>query len=280
VIVSLAALILTSTCAADVLPGVADEQRDERRAQFLEQMRALAVATNVRYQQGQRPLKLVESPVFRYDDQPRRFLDATMWVWTDKGRPVAFQKIEAMPHAWQFCFTSLADDLLEVEWGGGHRYRSSEPGIEMRLLANAADVPVKSSRRALELRNLAREFSARIVVDRANNSEEMRLLSTPIFEYADPQSNLLFGAVFGFATNGTNPDLLLVLEARPQAEQSASRWHYAAARMTTGGVTLKHRESTVAEFEYVDTLAGFPKWTFFSTPRVLEGDPTADRTAN
>jgi hypothetical protein len=45
VIVSLAALILTSACGADVLPGVADERRDERRARFLEQMRTLAVAT-------------------------------------------------------------------------------------------------------------------------------------------------------------------------------------------------------------------------------------------
>jgi hypothetical protein len=275
----LTALLLPSE-AADAAPGT-KERDEQQRAERLEQMRALARSTKVDYQkEGHKPV-LLDSPVFRYDDQPRRFLDATMWVWTDKGRPVAFEKVEAMPSQWQFCFTSLAADLLDVNWTGNHRYRSSKAGMEMRPLPNAPDVPARSSRRSLELRNLAREFSARIVVDGAGNSEEMRLLSTPIFEYTDPQSNLLTGAVFGFATNGTNPDLLLVLEARPEPEQGASRWHYAAARMTIGGVTLKHRENTVAEFEYVEPQpAGFPTWTFFSIPRPLTGDDTAEAAGN
>jgi hypothetical protein len=271
------ATLLVASEAADAGPAPAAEQQ---RAQRLEQMSVLARSTHVRYQKGSRELVLRDSPVFRYDDQPRRFLDATVWVWTDDGRPVAFEKVEAMPGQWQFCFTSLATDLLDVSWTGNHRYRSSKAGIDMRLLPDAHDVPARSSRRSLELRNLAREFSARIVVDRAGNSEEMRLLSTPIFEYTDPQSNLLSGAVFGFATNGTNPDLLLVLEARTEPEQGASRWHYAAARMTIGGVTLKHRETTVAEFEYVEPRpAGFPTWTFFSIPRP-QGEDTAHGTTN
>ncbi len=31
-------------------------------------------------------------PVFRYSDQPRFFYDATLWVWTVDGLPVAMQK--------------------------------------------------------------------------------------------------------------------------------------------------------------------------------------------
>jgi len=258
----------------------ADEPRDPRRVRSLDEMRALAVATTVRYQHGEGQLKLVDSPVFRYDDQPRRFLDATMWVWTDQGRPVAFQKIEAEPHVWGHCFTSLAERLLEVEWSGHSPYRSTEPGIAFRSLPDAPDVPTRSSMRSLELRNLAREFSARIVVDRDGNSEQMRLLSTPIFEYAEPRSNLVSGAVFGFATNGTNPDLLLVLEARTEPEQNTSRWHFGAARMTIGGVALKHRETTVAEFPYVEPhAAAFPTWTFFPITRQPD-EQAAEGTAN
>src|SRR5688572_24616661 len=37
---------------------------------------------------------LVPQPVFRYADQPRNIPDATLWVWTKDGRPVAFQKLE------------------------------------------------------------------------------------------------------------------------------------------------------------------------------------------
>jgi len=276
----LAALVVASEVAdADPAP-TADQRLEQRRTQRLEEMRGLARSTNVRYQKGSREPVLLDSPVFRYDDQPRRFLDATVWAWTDNGRPVAFQKIEAMPRQWQFCFTALATDLVDVNWTGNHNYRSSEPGIEMRPLPDAPDAPAKSSKRSLELRNLAREFSARIVVDGVNNSQEMRLLSTPIFEYADPESKLLCGAVFGFATNGTNPDLLVLLEACREPGQDASRWHYAAARMTIGRVTLKHRETTVAEFEYVKPQpAGFATWTFFSIPRLAD-DETADGTVN
>jgi hypothetical protein len=277
--ISLAILMTTSTLAADELRPVADKEREQRRTRFLEHMRALAVATNVRYEQGDRQLKLVDSPVFRYDDQPRRFLDATIWAWTDNGRPVAFQKVEAMPQAWQLCFTSLSNDLLKVEWNDSRRYHTTEPGLAMRPLPDAPNVPARSSRRALELRNLARAFSARIV--EANDSQEMRLLSTPIFEYAEPKTDLLSGAVFGFATNGTNPDLLLVLEAREEPRQDTTHWYYAAARMTTGGVTVKHRETTVAEFEPAQPRpTAFPTWTFFSIPRRSEGDQTGEGSVN
>src|SRR5258708_34016413 len=72
-------------CACFPTPALcrADDQDELRRTRMLEQMRALAEGTNVRFENGDRQPELVPRPVFRYDDQPRRFLDATMWVWTD-----------------------------------------------------------------------------------------------------------------------------------------------------------------------------------------------------
>lgn len=43
-------------------------QREARWAELLEQMRSLAQATKVRYQQGDRQPQLGRSPVFRYDN--------------------------------------------------------------------------------------------------------------------------------------------------------------------------------------------------------------------
>lgn len=248
----------------------ADDQDERQRTRMLEQMRDLAEGTKVRFENGDPQPEIVPRPVFRYDDQPRRFLDATMWVWTDGERPVAFEKIEAMPQDWQFCFTSVADDLLDVQWSGGRRYRSIEPGIDMRPLPGAPNPATQSSKRKLEIRKLARDFSARIIVAPvAKNSEVMRLLSTPIYEYADPKTDEFRGGVLGFTTNGTNPDVLVILEASGDAEDLS--WHYAAARMTTGGVTLKYRDQAVWEVEYVNRQAAYPTWTFFHTPRKDEG---------
>src|SRR4051812_22881142 len=84
---------------------------ESHRAQYLSQMKVLAESTTVKFKSGQRKPNLLATPVFRYDDQPLRFIDATMWVWTDRGRPVAFEKIEAMIHRetgeaqWGYCFT-------------------------------------------------------------------------------------------------------------------------------------------------------------------------------
>lgn len=263
-------LILTSACAAAEPATTADAKHERQRSKLLNEMRALAQATTVRFQEGDRQPRLVGSPVFRYDDQPRFFIDATMWVWTDGGRPVAFEKIEAMSRGrpeWGYCFTSVADGLLAVKWSNGRQYRTTAPGVEFAPLAQAPKVPARNGARKLEARKLMRDFSARILPDAgANTSEEMRLLPTPILEYTDPESNEFLGAVFGLTTNGTNPDLLILLEPRPV--DGIDTWHYAVGRMTIGGVTLKYRGQPVWQVDaYPPRPTAFPTWTFFTTWR-------------
>ncbi|HVX12868.1 MAG TPA: hypothetical protein VHC22_16920 [Pirellulales bacterium] len=233
-------------------------------------MRQLAEATVVRYQNSDRLPDLVDSPVFRYDDQPRRFLDATMWVWTDRGRPVGFQKIEAMARGrpqWATLFTSVAEDLLTVQWDDSREFRSSSPGVVFQPLSDAPKVPATSTMRKLEARKLVRDFSARILTDIGpNTTEEMRLLPAPIFEYADPGTKDFQGAVFGLTTSGTNPDVLILLE--PRTADGKLIWHYSVGRMTTCGVTLKYRETVVWEAEFcLPPAHEFPTWTVFYAPR-------------
>jgi len=247
----------------------ADDQDDEQRIRRLEQMRSLAERTTVRFEHEERKPEFIRTPAFRYDDQPRRFIDATMWVWTDAGRPIAFEKIEAMRQdtrpRWGYCFTSLASETLVVEWDHGRRFRSTEPGVEFRPLPDAPVVADRSAQRTRQVRKLASDFSARILTDaRNNNSEAMRLLTTPIYEYADPDTKLLRGAVIGFTTSGTNPDLLVVLEVRGEA--GGEEWKFAPARVTAGGVTLSYLDNQVWEVPHVPPLAAsFPTWTFFNT---------------
>jgi hypothetical protein len=258
-------------CASLSEPGVSasDDQDEQPRARRLERMRTLAEQTKVRFENGERAPELVGNPVFRYDDQPRRFIDATMWVWTDAGRPIAIEKIEAMRQdarpRWGYCFASLARETLSVEWANGRRFRSTAPGVEFRPLHDEPSVAQRTSERARQVRSLARGFSARILTDAgAQNSEAMRLLATPIYEYTEPATDVLAGAVFGFTTSGTNPDLLVVLEAR--GEKDHLHWQFAPARVTAGGVTLSYRDQEVWEVPHVEPrAASFPTWTFFNT---------------
>ena len=279
-------MMVTSIAAVAEPPRNSDDQ-EQQRAQLLDQMRSLAQGTTVRYQQNGRQPQLVDSPVFRYHDQPRFFLDATMWVWTDQGRPVAFEKIEVMAQdrpRWGYCFTSVSERLLEAAWGDVRSYRSTAPGVEFRPLTDAPAVPTQNTARKLAARKLVSAFSARILLDdRTNVTEEMRLLPTPIFEYSDPGTKTFLGAVFGLATSGTNPDVLLLLEPRDGAGHE-SAWHYAVGRMTAGGVKLKYRDETVWEVDYCRPVpTALPNWTFFNTPRIpipSETDKTGGTTSS
>src|SRR5262245_61341347 len=163
------AMVLASLGYGDEKGQDAEKSRSERRAaQLLGEMRELAKQTKVRPAQGERSFELVRDPVFRYDDQPRRFIDATMWVWTAAGRPVAFQKIEAKYHVengrpqWGYCFASVTPELLSVEWTKDQTYRSLEPGIAFKPLPEAPAVAGDPSKRKRQARELARKFSARV----------------------------------------------------------------------------------------------------------------------
>lgn len=268
----IATIVCCAALAANLANGAEDDEKrrqppeQRQRERLLAQMRELAQKTQVRYRQGERQPQLVASPVFRYDDKPRHFLDATLWAWTDAGRPVAFEKIEAIDSQtpiWQHCFTSASAELLKVEWADGRRYQTTSPGVEFRPLAEAPAVAAGAAQRKRQARELVREFSARIVTDLASNqSEAMRLLPRAIFEYSEPQSQAFLGAVFGLTTSGTNPDLLLLLE--PRGEGETLQWNYAVARMTAGGVSLRYRGTPVWEVDFIERGKAFPNWVFFS----------------
>ena len=247
--------------------------QEQQKARLLEQMTALAKETHVSVADAEKPAQLVEKPIFRYSDQPRRFIDATMWAWTEAGRPVAFQKIEAIEYGdagrpaalWQYCLASLSTRNVTVKWTG-REFRTRSPGIEFRPLEGAPDVSVGGQRKR-QARELARNFTARIVTDPVNKiDQEMRLLTTPLFEYVDPRTKEFLGAVYGHSTNGTNPDLLIVIEARGSEGKLA--WHYGPARMTTGGITLKYNGEKVWDCVSADDRElPLMTWTFFTTPR-------------
>jgi hypothetical protein len=254
-----------------------ERENDGQRSQLLGAMRSLAEETKVDFveqDKGSR-VELIKNPVFRYADQPRRFVDATLWAWTHKGRPVAFQKIEAMEFGeaasasrfWQFCFASVSTDLVAAQWPGERRFKSTEPGVVFRSIAGAPAVAGGNAARKRQARELVRKFSARILTDPKNNfTQEMRLLTTALFDYDDPETKEYRGAVFGLSTNGTNPDVLLVLEVG--GEKGKPAWHFAPARMTTGGVTLRFGETKVWECESADAAeVALKTWTFFVTPR-------------
>jgi hypothetical protein len=266
------AVALLFICALPVMAD--DDTPGAAPSKLLTQMQMLAAQTEVRFlDETLDSPEFVQTPVFRYSDAQRGFLDATMWVWTSGGRPVAFHKVEAMvvletqASLWGRCIASVSSERLSVEWRDGRHFETDQAGMSFVKLPGSPDPGQTTATRRLQARRLARGFSGRIFDPGTDTSEEMRLLPAPIYEYRLAGSDLFRGAVFGVAAHGTNPDILVSLEVSDGAEESP-HWHYAVARMTNGSVTLQRDGQTVWECEQVDSMTGvFDTWMFFAEPR-------------
>ena len=249
---------------------------DARTEPLLTAMQELARQTTVRRKGAPEtePAEWIPKPVFRYSDQPRRIVDATLWLWTENGRPVAMQKVEAMERAgrpaWTYCFATFSPDVLEVRWPSGRTYESRQ-GVEFKTLPNPPAAEASTRLAGRQLRQVARRFRAEITnTPDGSEVEQMRLLPRPIFEYGGEQSDVLAGAVFGFASNGTNPDAYLILEVLYESVGD-SRWRYDFARMTTGGLTFRLDDREVCSAPWVQPQPkAFETWTFFFEPRSVD----------
>lgn len=107
-----------------------------------------------------------------------------------------------------------------------------------------ASVPSESiPARLRQMRGLAREFTARLVPPQ-RNPIPLRLLSSPLYRYPDNQSSeLIDGAIFVFA-QGTDPEVLLVIEA-VNSSSGEPKWQFGCARMTIVPLEVSRQGETI-----------------------------------
>lgn len=249
------ALLLAWMAARDVAQGDDDpaaERQQAKSAARLQQMKTLAVKFEMKAlpDDGQKPLELRPEPIFRYSDQPRGFEDATLWAWTStgsSGRPAVIAKVEAavtpaqMPY-WHFCVTSLADKIVSADFEGATKFISKRAGVELQKIPSGPEPGDKNLVRQRQMKELVGRFAATIYNTnpdtRKQEPQEMRLLVTAIHRYSDEANGLQDGTIFGLTTNGTNPDMLIVIELH-RTKGAAWEWKYAIVKMTIAEVHVR-----------------------------------------
>ena len=244
-------LLMTSATADEDRPGAADSAKAQRAAR-LAIMKELAgrFVMNGSAGEEQKPFELRPEPIFRYSDQPRGFVDATLWSWAPAGttgRPAVIVKVEAaispanVPF-WHFCVVSLGDELVTADFEGVRRFAAAKPGFELRGIPDAPRPAEKPAARQRQMKELVARFAATIFntnpATQMREPQEMRLLATPVHHYADEAGGLRDGMLFGLTTNGTNPDMLVVIEARA-ATASGAAWKYGIVKMTIAEVHVR-----------------------------------------
>lgn len=260
--------LLCALCLAGTNQARAEESADEKLPAMLQR------ASDVSVRLADPTLdsaeaKLIRKPLIRYSDQPRRITDASFWCWEFNERPVAFQKIEYYDrddknYRWFYCFASASPVRIEADWKVGQQWSADKPGIERKPLADEPVPNASKTRIRFQAKRIARRFSVRLEDLIAKTGEQLRLLDTPIHQYGSPTSDAM-GAVFGFASNGTNPDALLLVELTHDKYQRL--WKFGWVQMTTGQLTAKLDDEVVWTAPYQTPNARrpsvFDSWLFF-----------------
>lgn len=186
-------------------------------------------------------LKRVKTPIFAHT---QRDSDARVGVgqiglvflWTDdRGRPAAVITVIAnalknpdqpgqrrVSHLLQ----SLSTDPLTALWRGQELWTPDQAGIEWKAVSDGSVPGDSSAKRLAQARSIARKFRSHSI-DSRGGRWELRVLSKPMFEFENqPKGSGQGGALFAFC-EGTDPEVLLVVETLPTDQ--GPRWHYAFA---------------------------------------------------
>jgi hypothetical protein len=232
---------------------------EDDSAAFRETMRKLAAAIRLSELTGERPgppIPLRPEPLLRYGDEARDIHDSTLWAWGGDGRPVAVLKVERLPalpagRRWIEGIVSLSPRRVAVTFHDGQTWTARKPGLEPAAVPDAPAPAAGEAARLTQMKALARRFSASADGGAPRGRLQLRLMAKPLCRYRDEPAGLLDGALFTFAY-GTNPDVLLTLEARRSADAGTS-WVYALARIGGGSpfVSLDGKEIWTQPFVYI-----------------------------
>ncbi len=235
----LLALITTSLLLSRV---PADEPKTESPWQKLFREQAAGYRFEL---EGNEQAKVAVSrePILFWSQPVRGGDDGGVFLWTTAGQPVAIGTFFIWPpaeggQAITHELHSLTPQPFIADWKG-RRWDSPADAIRYQPLA-AEEAPAETAeRRLLQMKKLARRFTA-TSHGRDDRDWELRLLPRPLYRYeldpADRKAEMLDGVLFGIV-QGTDLEIVLVMEAVRSAK--ANSWRWAAARMSDLPLSLK-----------------------------------------
>lgn len=192
--------------------------------------------------------QLVSQPVLTWSNPAAGSLHGSVFLWTEAGRPLVagslYQWFAPFTHR-SHEFVSLATAPLRADYAGSEVWKTVDPGVMLAPLPEAPLPAASPALRLVQMRAMLRQFTA-TKVDREGMQHELRPLTQPVYRYRPIRSDLIDGALFVFV-QGTDPELWLMLEARLHDRQR--RWEFAAARMNSVDLNLRHNGKPIWQAE-------------------------------
>jgi hypothetical protein len=194
--------------------------------------------------QPPRQLQRSEHPVLRYSNPlTLEHGDGATFLWLDGKRPLAAISL-SFRHTdkvyWEL--SSLSDQPLRLTQDGSAVWQPKSCSRASAAIPDAPPPGATPAARLTQMRALARQFQVR--EQRRNQWQEGRLLTQPLHRWEDASAGIVDGALFGYAET-TDPELLLLIEARTSAGSGDAKWYYQLGKMTSSPMTVKLNETEV-----------------------------------
>jgi hypothetical protein len=171
-----------------------------------------------------------------------------MFAWTENGRPTMVATIFSFPVqsskerqvVHEFGSFAVTDVVVKVPDGT----QWNPPAFRNpQRIPDAPSPAANLNGLRLQCRQLTKEFSAHM--NRRGERWDLRLLPAPLVEYQQPTADILGGGLFSFVGYATDPEILLLLEARRTSEGPA--WHFHPIRFSDKSLYLKFKDRPVWE---------------------------------
>ena len=239
-LMSLALVGSTASAQTETLKSGESESERATAAAKLGRTAAEGYAFTV---EGSRPIPLTldAKPVLQWSNPVVGSIHGSVFVWNGKGRPQVLASIYKWYGPKHFHlgveFHSLAEAPVTARNQGTVVWSPSKAGITFAPVPGAPAVGDTREKRLRQMRALAKEFVG-TEVDREGQTRDLRLLTQPVYRYGGAEGPV-DGGLFAFVI-GTDPEVVLLIEARPGADGTAT-WQYAAARMNSTSLRLSHK---------------------------------------
>lgn len=174
--------------------------------------------------------------------------NGAVFTWTEKGRPALVATIFSFPVANSkqrlavHEFASIAEGELAVV--GPNRSEWDPPKLNtLQPVPGASPPPDSANLLKLQCRRIAKDFSAHM--NRRGERWDLRLLPTPLVEYRQSSDDVLGGGLFAFVGYSTDPEILLLIEARKSTDGAA--WYYKPIRFSDKSLYLSLKDKAAWE---------------------------------
>jgi hypothetical protein len=259
----IAALLAGSSAPADP-PKQEPEKQPDPGAEYRSEAERVAGGIELEIRVGDKwtPVKRIEKALLYYGDATRENDRGSVWGWGDVGRPVAL--LELFQNAndrdrWVYTICNTSGGKVRAKRGGESWWKENESASELKDVPGAAAPATDAPLRQRQLKQLAQKFTGHQFWDPNNSRYDLRRLERPLHTYRDEDNGVLDGALYTLA-NGTNPEIVLFIEARVNPkDKSKVLWQYAVGRLSHAELHLEYDDKEVFTSPRGDKLSGADK---------------------